>query len=64
MKQIEPIVIVRQGTQKSYDCYQLDIDGPSKIIYSPHKSFPGGARVWIEVEPDVVIMPHDFFTVL
>ena len=61
-EQIEPVVIVRQGTQKSFECHQIDICGPSRIVYSPHKTFPGGARVWIEVEPDVVIMPHDFAT--
>lgn len=62
-EQIEPVVIVRQGTQKFY-CHQIDICGPSRIAYSPHKPLPGGARVWIEVEPDVVIMPRYFATFL
>ena len=56
---IEPVVIVRQGS-KTFYCHQIDICGPSRIAYSPHQSIPGGARVWIEVEPDVVIMPRNF----
>lgn len=58
-EQIEPVVIVRQGS-KTFYCHQIDICGPSRIAYSPHQSLPGGARLWLEVEPDVVIMPRDF----
>ncbi|MDJ0597609.1 MAG: DNA-binding protein [Crocosphaera sp.] len=58
-EQIEPVVIVRQGT-KTFYCHQIDICGPSRIAYSPHKSLPGGARLWIEVEPEIMIIPRDF----
>lgn len=58
-KEIKPVVIVRQGT-KTFYCHQIDICGPSRIAYSPHESLRGGAKVWIEVEPDVVIVPRNF----
>ena len=43
-------------TSKSNDYgHEVDILGPSKIIYSPDKPLSCGARVWIETEADVKI---------
>ena len=49
-----PAVAVKLGDKKDY-CHALKIDGPCQIIYQPHqpnKSQAGGARLWIEVEPE------------
>lgn len=33
----------------------VEINGPSKVVYSPDKPLSCGARVWIETEAPVVI---------
>jgi|TARA_B110000908_G_C10078973_1_gene368671 hypothetical protein len=34
---------------------EVDILGPSKMIYSPDKPRPCGAKLWIETEAEVFI---------
>ena len=56
-----PVITVKQGTQNTY-CNEVEILGPSKIIYGGHgcdaKPLLGcGARVVIETESDVIIKP-------
>ncbi|MDY7006795.1 MAG: hypothetical protein SWX82_23435 [Cyanobacteriota bacterium] len=41
------------GGKKDY-CHALKINGPCQIVYQPHqpnRNQAGGARLWIEVEP-------------
>jgi len=49
-----PAVAVKVGDKKDY-CHSLKIHGPCQIVYQPHEpntSQAGGARLWIEVEPE------------
>lgn len=34
----------------------VEILGPSKIVYSPHKPLSCGAHVWLETEAEVIII--------
>lgn len=52
----EPVVRVQQGSRTGY-CHEVEITGKCRIIYSPNNPLGCGARVWIEVEPDVAIKP-------
>lgn len=46
--------VITCKTYKSNDYYrEVEIDGPCKIIYSPDKPLPCGARVWIETFANV-----------
>ena len=36
--------------------HEVDIKGPSKVIYSPDKPLSCGAKVWIETESEVVTL--------
>ncbi|MGB3512749.1 MAG: DNA-binding protein [Microcoleaceae cyanobacterium] len=52
-----PAVAVKVGDKKDY-CHALKINGPCQIIYQPHqpnRSQAGGARLWIEVEPEDIV---------
>ena len=52
-----PVVAVKVGDKKDY-CHALKIHGPCQIVYQPHnpnKTQAGGARLWIEVEPQHVV---------
>ncbi|NES07805.1 MAG: DNA-binding protein [Okeania sp. SIO2F4] len=52
-----PAVAVKVGDKKDY-CHALKINGPCQIVYQPHqpnKSQAGGARLWIEVEPQHIL---------
>lgn len=35
-------------------CYEVEIKGESKVIYSPDKPLSCGARLWIETNAEVV----------
>ena len=48
----EPVLTVK--TYKSNDyAHEVEIEGPSTIIYRPDKPLSCGARVWIETEGKV-----------
>lgn len=48
----EPVLTVKTYRTNDY-CHEAYIDGPCKVIYSPDKPLPCGAKVWIETEEDV-----------
>jgi hypothetical protein len=52
-----PALAVKVGNKKDY-CHALKIQGPCQIVYRPHQpntSQAGGARLWIEVEPQHIV---------
>lgn len=49
----DPPIIVRQGRKRLGHAHELIIDGPCKIVYSPHKPLDCGARLWIETDAEV-----------
>src|SRR5210317_1754615 len=49
-----PVITVK--TYKSNDyAHEVDIKGPSKLIYSPDKPLSCGAKVWIATDSEVDI---------
>lgn len=48
-------VITVQWRGKSYRGADVDIRGPSRVIYSPHKPLSCGAHVWVETDDEVVV---------
>ena len=50
----EPVITVKTSKSNDYG-HEVDILGPSKIVYSPDKPLSCGARVWIETEGEVKI---------
>ena len=48
----EPVVRVEQNGVITY-CMEVDIRGPSRMIYSPHKPRKCGAKLWIETQAEV-----------
>ncbi|MGK7956368.1 MAG: DNA-binding protein [Crocosphaera sp.] len=59
---LKPVIMIRQGSNHLTYCDEVEINGPCKLTYSPYQSIQGGARVWIEVEPDIPIIPRKFAT--
>ena len=49
----EPVLTVKTYKSNTY-AHEVEINGPSKVIYSPDKPLSCGARVWIETESEVV----------
>ena len=47
----DPVITVK--TSNTYT-HEVEIKGPSKVIYSPDKPLSCGARVWIETESEVI----------
>lgn len=49
-----PVLTVKTYKSNTY-ANTVDIQGPSRIVYSPDKPLSCGARVWIETESEVYI---------
>ena len=49
----EPALTVKTYKSNTY-ANEVQINGPSKIVYSPDKPLSCGARVWIETEAEVL----------
>ena len=50
----EPVLTIKEGKSNTY-CHEVDILGPSKLVYRPDKPLSCGARVWIETEAELNI---------
>ncbi len=48
----EPVITVKTSKSNTY-AHEVEVLGPSKIIYSPQKPLSCGERVWIETDADV-----------
>lgn len=49
-----PVLTVKTYNSNTY-AHEVEIQGPSRIIYSPDKPLPCGARVWIETTAPVIL---------
>lgn len=50
-----PVLTVKTYKSNRY-AYEVDIKGPSKLVYSPDKPLSCGARVWLETEAEVEVV--------
>lgn len=48
----DPVLTVKTYNSNLY-AHEVDIRGPSRVVYSPDKPLSCGARVWIETEARV-----------
>lgn len=51
----EPVLTVKTYKSNRY-AHEVEILGPSRIVYRPHKPLSCGARVWIETEAEVRVL--------
>lgn len=51
----EPVLTVKQGRKNTY-AHEVEILGPSRVVYSPENPLSCGARVWVETESEVVFV--------
>lgn len=51
----DPVLTVKTYKQNTY-AHEVEINGPSKVVYSLDKPLSCGARVWIETDSEVVIV--------
>ena len=50
-----PVLTVKTYKENRY-AHEVEIDGPSKVVYSPDKPLSCGAHVWIETQGEVTII--------
>lgn len=55
----EPVITIRRGDRSSR-CHLAEIQGKCRVIYQPHNPLPCGAKVWIEVNPDIQVISQIF----
>ena len=53
-QECKPVLSVKTYKSNEYG-FEVEIQGPCKIIYSPNKPLSCGAHVWIETESEVKI---------
>ena len=51
----DPVLTIKEGRANTY-CHEVDILGPSKLVYRPNKPLSCGARVWIETDAELKII--------
>ena len=51
----DPVLTVKTGRSNRY-AHNVEILGPSKVIYRPEQPLSCGARVWIETDSEVKIL--------
>lgn len=51
-----PVLTVKTYKSNTY-AHEVQIKGPSRVVYSPDKPLSCGARVWIETESEVISDP-------
>jgi hypothetical protein len=51
----EPVLTVKTYKSNTY-AHEVDIKGPSRLVYSSDKPLSCGARVWLETESEVEII--------
>jgi hypothetical protein len=51
-----PVITIRKGSRKVY-CAQAKIYGSCQVVYQPDSPLSCGAVVWIEIDPDSVVIP-------
>lgn len=51
----KPVLTVKTYKENKY-AHEVQIEGPSKIVYSPEKPLSCGAHVWIETLENVKII--------
>jgi hypothetical protein len=51
----DPVLTVKTYKQNTY-AHEVQINGPSKVVYSLDNPLSCGARVWIETDSEVVIL--------
>lgn len=51
----EPVCRVEENGVVQY-CMEVDIRGPSRMVYRPDKPRPCGAKLWIETEAGVILI--------
>jgi hypothetical protein len=51
----EPVLTIKTYKENRY-AHEVEILGPSKIVYSPDKPLSCGAKVWMETEGEVTII--------
>jgi hypothetical protein len=51
----DAILTVKQGRTNRY-AHEVEILGPSRLVYRPEKPLPCGAQCWLETEAEVVLL--------
>ena len=49
----KPTLTVKTYKENRY-AHTVEINGPSRVVYSPDKPLSCGAKVWIETEAEVI----------
>ena len=50
----EPVLTVKTYRENRY-AHEVEILGPSRVVYQPDRPLSCGARVWIETQSEVLI---------
>ena len=50
----KPVITVKTSKSNDYS-HQVEVLGPSKVIYRPDKPLSCGAKVWIETTAEVIL---------
>lgn len=57
-----PVITIKQGAgkQRNTYCHYVEIQGACRLVYQPDQPKACGATLWIEVAPDIPLIPKIF----
>lgn len=55
LEELKPVITIKSGSTNTY-AHEIEINGPTRVVYSPHKPLGCGARVWIETKSEVTLI--------
>jgi hypothetical protein len=58
-KESKPVCRVQKGNDVRY-CMEVNIKGPSRMVYRPDNPRPCGAKLWIETDSDVELIGEKY----
>ncbi|MGB3512655.1 MAG: hypothetical protein WBA93_26245 [Microcoleaceae cyanobacterium] len=62
LPKLKPVISVKQANRNDYG-YQLEIQGPCRIVYRPHDPAKCGAHLWIDTYSPVQFVDTNFHPV-
>jgi len=52
---VKPVLTCKTYKSNVY-AHEIEIKGPSKVVYNPEKPLSCGAHVWIETQEEVIVI--------
>lgn len=54
-----PVIAIKEDGKDDTLCHGVEIKGPSRLVYNRDNPLKGDARVWIETDAEIILLPEN-----